>query len=216
VHGQMKRGPRVLVYIIRQILRLLLNWSVSGRGNVPADGPLVVICNHVHLLDPLLLICTFPRWITFMAKEELFRYPVIGPVLRWGEVLPVARGGSIAAKRDVLRKAESLLKCGHVIALFPEGKRSHTGILLKGKAGAGVLAARTDAPVLPIAITGTEKLHGLSWLWKRPRIDIVLGKPIMLPQAEGYIRSDAAARSEYLMRQIAALLPPDRRGPYAD
>ena len=212
----MKRGPRALVAFLRHTFNLLLNWHTTGKQNVPREGPLVVVCNHVHLVDPLLLISTFPRWITYMAKEELFHYPLIGAVLRWADVFPVARAGSIEQKRDVMRRSEELLNHGHVLALFPEGKRDHTGVLIKGKAGAGVLASRTGALLLPVAITGTEHLHGIGWLFTRPRIDVKIGTPVPLPQANGPIsRATTARLAGQVMAQIAALLPPEKRGPYA-
>ena len=212
----MKRGPRMLVAFLRHMFNIFLNWRVTGQEHVPLDGPLVVVCNHVHLVDPLLLISAFPRWITYMAKEELFHYPVIGAILRWSEVFPVARGGAIEQKRDVMRKSEALLREGHALALFPEGKRDRTGVLLRGKPGAGVLASHTGALLLPVVIRGTESLTGISWLWKRPRIELIIGHPVALPPTEGHIsRSTATALTEEVMARIAELLPPDKRGPYA-
>jgi 1-acyl-sn-glycerol-3-phosphate acyltransferase len=207
---------RIALSLVRIGFRILLNWGATGKENVPADGPLIVVSNHVHLTDPLLLMCAFPRWITYMAKEELFRYPLLGAILRSGRVLPVPRGGSVEQKRDLMRQSENVLRRGEVLALFPEGKRDRTGILLRGKPGAAVLAAHTGAQVVPAAITGTETLDGWSWLWRRPRLTVTIGKPFLLSPVEGHVsRSTAAALGDEVMRQIAALLPADKRGPYA-
>jgi len=206
---------KAILLVIRAGFSIFLNWSATGRENVPAQGALIVVCNHVHLVDPLLLMCASPRWITYMAKEELFRYPVIGVILRWGGVLPVARGREIERKRDVMRQAEELLATGNALALFPEGRRDHTGVLINARPGAAILAAHTGATILPAAITGTEKLHGISWLWRRPAIRIVFGEPMQLSAVEGRIpRSTAAALGDEVMHRIAGLLPADRRGPY--
>ena len=126
----------------RVLYNIFFNWSVTGRENVPQSGALVVVANHVNVADPMLLICAFPRWVTYMAKKELFRYPFLGTLLRSGGVLPVARTGTVQEKRGTMRQAEELLARGHVLGLFPEGKRNRTGVLLPGRPGAAVLAAQ--------------------------------------------------------------------------
>lgn len=209
-------AAHIALALVRFGFRILLNWRATGKENVPRDGALIVVCNHVHLTDPLLLMCAFPRWITYMAKEELFRYPVLSSILRSGRVLPVPRGGSVEQKRDLMRQSEEVLQRGEVLALFPEGRRDHTGILLKGKPGAAVLAAHTGAQIVPAAISGTENLGGWGWLWRRPRLTVTIGKPFRLPPVDGPVsRSTAAALGDDVMRHIAALLPSDKRGPYA-
>jgi 1-acyl-sn-glycerol-3-phosphate acyltransferase len=212
----MRIPAHIALALIKIGFRLFLNWHATGKENVPETGPLVVVCNHIHLTDPLLLMSAFPRWITYMAKEELFRYPLVGPILRSGGVLPVSRGGSFEQKRDLMRQSEDVLRRGGVIALFPEGKRDRTGVLLKGKPGAAVLAAHTGAQIVPAAITGTEKLDEGGWLWKRPRLTVTIGEPFSLPPVEGPLsRSTASALGDEVMKHIAALLPPEKRGPYA-
>jgi 1-acyl-sn-glycerol-3-phosphate acyltransferase len=208
---------RLAVAIARVLYRLLFRWSVTGGEHVPEQGPCLLIANHVHLADPVLLMLAFPRPITFMAKEELFRIPIWGHIMRDGGMFPVARTGTLQQKRDVMRLAEDLLTQGRVLALFPEGKRSPSGVLIEGKPGAAVLSARTGAPLVPVAIEGTEKIRGKWWWVKRPRVTVTIGVPFHLTSTGGrLVRSESARLTGELMRQLARLLPPERRGVYAD
>ena len=213
----MKPRPRIVVAIARVLYRLLLRWTVTGREHVPPDGACILIANHVHLADPLLLMLAFPRHITFMAKEELFRHPIVGQVLRDAGSFPVSRTGTLQQKRDVMRLAEDLLSRGHVLALFPEGQRSPAGVLLEGKPGAAILALRTGAPLVPVAIKGTDQITGAWWWTKRPKVTVTIGAPFHLSSTGGRVaRSEAARLTDELMRRVALLLPPERRGVYAD
>lgn len=208
---------RLAIAASRVLYHTFFNWSVTGRENVPEDGALVVVANHVNFADPALLMCSFPRWVTYMAKEELFRDPFLGALVRSGRLVPVARTGTVQEKRDAMRQAEALLAQGHVLGLFPEGQRDRTGVLLAGKPGAAVLAAHSGALLIPMAVCGTERMRGLNWLLKRPTVTVTIGKPFRLSHTGGRIsRSRASELTDEIMRQIAALLPNDRRGPYAD
>ena len=208
---------RLAVALSRILYNIFFNWSVTGRENVPQGGALVVVANHVNFADPVLLMCAFPRWVTYMAKEELFRNPFLGVLMRSGKAVPVARTGTVQEKRDAMRQAEALLAQGRVLGLFPEGQRDRTGVLLAGKPGAAVLAAHSGALLIPLAVSGTERMRGLNWLLKRPTVTVTIGKPFRLSQTGGRIsRSLASELTDEIMRQIAALLPNDRRGPYAN
>ena len=143
----MKRGPRAVLAFFRVVYRIFLRWSVTGRENVPQTGPLIVVANHVNLTDPMLLMLAMPRWVTFMAKKELFSVPIVGHVLRSAEVFPVARSGAFEDKREVMRQAEDLLGRGLILGLFPEGSRDKTGVLTEGKPGAAFLALHSGAPL---------------------------------------------------------------------
>ena len=200
----------------RLLYRLLFRWTVVGTENVPSSGSLLVVANHMHLADPILLMLSLPRWVTFMAKVELFQNRALGQLLRDAGMFPVARGGDVQQKRDVLRQAEELLVNGHVLAIFPEGSRSRSGTLQEGKGGAAILAIRAGVPILPMAIDGTEKLHGVGWLFRRPRITVTIGPAFRL-QSEGerLPRSELSRLTTEIMRHIAQLLPLERRGPYA-
>ncbi len=210
-------GARIAVAVCRVFYNTFFHWTVTGRENVPQDGSLVVVANHVNAADPVLLLCAFPRWVTYMAKEELFRHLLLGPLMRSGGLVPVARTGTVQEKRDTMRRAEELLTQGHVLGLFPEGQRDRTGVLLAGKPGAAILAAHSGAPLIAVAVSGTEQMTSLNWLWRRPKVTVTIGKRFSLSQTGGRIsRSQATGLTNEIMRQIAALLPKERRGPYAD
>jgi len=213
----MTRSQKVFGAFLRFLHGIFLSWEIRGRENVPLTGPRVVAINHGHLVDPVLLGCTFPRWITYMAKQELFRYPFVGPLLRWAQAFAIPRRGTIRDKREALERARNILSQGLALGMFPEGKRNHDGKLLPGKPGAAVLASQMSAPVLPVAITGTDKLTGISWLWRRPLIVINIGQSFALPAVEGRLsRLQSRALTDLLMRRIAALLPKECRGAYGD
>lgn len=214
----MKRvGPRLTVEICRLLYNILLRWSVTGRENVPRTGSLIIIANHVNFIDPVLLMCAFPRWVSYMAKEELFRNPFFGAFLRSGGVFPVSRTGSVENRRNAVRQAETILSEGHALGVFPEGTRDKTGILLKGKPGAASMAIHTGAPVIPVAFAGTEQIGTRWWILKRPKVTVTIGTPFYLTSTGSVLsRSQSASLTEEMMRRLAALLPPDKRGPYGD
>jgi 1-acyl-sn-glycerol-3-phosphate acyltransferase len=99
--------------------------------------------------------------------------------------------------------------------MFPEGGRSRDGKLRKGKLGSAVIASKTNVPVLPVGIVGTDKIKGINWLWKRPRVVVNIGKPFKLPPTSSKMsRSQMEFLTTQLMKEIAALLPPEHQGAY--
>jgi len=210
-------AQRVVLAIIKLSLKPLLSWKIEGRENVPLDGSLIVVANHVHLVDPILLQLSFPRWLSFMAKQELFRYPLVRFAIRWAQAFSIRRQGTIGDKRETIKQARDILSGGLVLGMFPEGKRNRNGKLLPGKSGAAVIASQTGVPLLPVGIIGTEKLKGIRWLWKRPRIIINIGHPFNPPSIETRLsRGQTRLLTGLIMNKIAALLPADNRGVYGD
>ena len=211
----MTLSQKILLAICRPLLNILFSWKVEGRENIPLTGPLILATNHVHLLDPFFLVFSFPRWINFMAKEELFRSPFLRPWLRWAGSLPIRRGGKIRDKQKMLKSARDALGKGFILGMFPEGGRSRDGKLRKGKPGSAVIASKTNVPLLPVGIVGTDKIKGISWLWKRPGIVVNIGKPFKLPPNYSRMsKSQMQLLTTQLMKEIAALLPPEYQGAY--
>jgi 1-acyl-sn-glycerol-3-phosphate acyltransferase len=211
----MTLSQRIVLAIFRPLLNSLFSWKVEGRENIPSTGPLILVANHVHVLDPFFLIFGFPRWITFVAKEELFRSPFFRPWLRWAGSLSIRRGGRVGEKQQILKSARKALDRGLILGMFPEGGRSHDGKLRKSKPGSAVMASKTDVPLLPVGIVGTDKIKGISWLWKRPHIVVNIGKPFKLPATSSRMsKSQMQLLTTKLMKEIAALLPSEYQGAY--
>jgi 1-acyl-sn-glycerol-3-phosphate acyltransferase len=152
----------------------------------------------------------------YMAKREMIRWPILGPAFRLFGAFPVRRG---EADRSALRAATKVIEGGALLVMFPEGTRSRTGGLTKGHPGTALIALRTGVPVLPVAITGSERI-GWPWLFLKPfsvpHIKVTIGEPFRLPPVERINSKSTAEAHEVIMRHIAALLPPKYRGVYAD
>lgn len=197
---------------VRLLLRLLARCRIEGLENVPPTGAFLLVSNHLNLVDPPVLGALIPRRITFMAKEELFRAPVVGWMVKWYGAFPVRRG---QPDRQALRRASDVLQRGGVVGMFPEGTRSKTGKMKEAHPGAALVATLAEVPVVPVAITGTEQLRSPLSLLRRPTIIVRVGNPFALSRARtGREGLDAATRR--MMGRVAALLPEERRGFYAN
>jgi 1-acyl-sn-glycerol-3-phosphate acyltransferase len=196
------------------VLPLYTRIEVYGLENVPPNGPLIIASNHLNDGDPGIICTRISRRIVFMAKAELFRYPVLKQFMDcYG--FPVRRG---EADLTALRRASETLKQGLALCIFPEGTRSGAVAAL-GEAwpGAGLIAMRSEAPVLPVAITGSQYL-GLPGLFlhvlKRHHVVLRIGEPFRLPRAQRLNAQTAKAGADLIMERIAALLPDEYRGYY--
>jgi 1-acyl-sn-glycerol-3-phosphate acyltransferase len=208
---------KVVLILLRLLCNIFLSWKVSGQENVPMTGPLVLVSNHIHLMDTILIPVSFPRWINFMAKKELFRNPLLGFILRWAGAFPILRQGVVGDKRDTMRHAMAILGNGEVLGMFPEGKRNSDGVLSRGKAGPAVIALKAGVPLISVAVSGTENLKGISWLWKRPHITISIGETFSLPAVKGKIkRTEMNSLTDLMMKKIAVMLPEGKQGMYGD
>ncbi|WP_223703482.1 lysophospholipid acyltransferase family protein [Sutcliffiella deserti] len=154
-------------FIVSIILKPIFRIKVIGAENMPNNGPVLLCSNHIDNLDPPVVGITAPRTVHFMAKEEVFKVPILKTILPKIHAFPVKRGMS---DREALRSALKVLKEGNVLGLFPEGTRSKSGELQKGLAGAGFFALRSDAVVIPCAIIGPYKPF--------KSLKVVYGKPI--------------------------------------
>lgn len=186
---------------------------VEGRENVPADGPLILVSNHLSLVDPPLLGAVFPRPIRFMAKEELFHAPIVQWVVAGYRAFPIRRG---EADRQALQTTLRLLKQGEVVGIFPEGTRSRRGAMTAAHQGVALIALRSGAPLIPVGIAGTEQIFRCPRSSLRPAVVVRIGRPFHLePTGNGTGREALAGHTDRIMREIAALVPPPYRGIYA-
>src|SRR5690606_34937430 len=142
---------RMFRFGFRLLFRLVYRWEIRGAEHVPSEGAVVVCCNHINNLDPPLLGSALERPIRFMAKEELFKIPVLSFLIRRFGAFPVNRG---AADKRAVKQALTFLKQGEVLGVFPEGTRSRTGELGAGHTGAAFIALKGKAQVVPAAVIG--------------------------------------------------------------
>lgn len=201
----------------RLTLRLFSDYKVEGRENIPPMGPLIVVSNHMSNMDPPLLGVSLPRRTWFLAKDSMFK----GRGWRLKHWFLTAYGGfplnregpDIRAYRWALSKLEQ--DC--TLVVFPEGTRSR-GALGKGLPGVVRLALRSQAPLIPVAITGTEHLGTLVRVFNPTgTIRVKIGTIFSLPSVEGRLNPEVLnSLTETVMRRIAALLPESYRGVYRD
>ena len=128
--------------------------TIIGRDNIPLKGPVIVAPNHLSHFDRPLVAGTVPRKVAFMAKEELFKVPVFGPMIRSLNAFPVRRGGG---DTEAIRKTLERLAAGELVLVFPEGTRGDGKVLGPFNRGVALLAKRSGAAVVPTGISGTER-----------------------------------------------------------
>lgn len=172
------------------LLRLLARTSMSGTENIPATGPAILASNHLSVVDSIYLPLLVERPVTFAAKSEYFtgtrlKDRAVGAYLRATKQLSTDRAGARAAQ-EMLEAALRLLNSGQLFGIYPEGTRSPDGRLYRGRTGVGFLALHSGAPVIPVAMVGTEKILAPGQRFPRPgRIEIRIGEPLEFPEFRG-------------------------------
>jgi 1-acyl-sn-glycerol-3-phosphate acyltransferase len=181
-------------------------WEIHGREHVPRSGGLIVASNHISFWDPPLVGTAAVRELHFMAKEELFRPPVFGTLIRTFNAIPIRRG---MADLSGLARAMDLLRAGHALIMFPEGSRMRDGELHPARPGVGMLAVNTGAVIVPCFISGTDRPKG--WLLRRVRVRVTFGPPRTWQELVGDRATEPPGRTLYqsvgdgVMREIASL-----------
>lgn len=197
---------RLLVKVLRLLFRLLMKLDVQGIENFPLDGSVIVASNHVTNFDVFPMQFSLPRPIFYMAKSELFKFPPIAMALRNLGAFPVYRGEKDAW---AIRHARKILENGQTLGMFPEGTRNKGRGLGVAKTGTARMAIETGSLIIPMVVIGTDKL------FKRfPRRESV--NIIFLPALIPISGETPLSLTDRLMFSIAAALPEDMRGVYAE
>lgn len=187
---------KIVIYIFA---KLFLRLEVTGKENIPQNGPVVIASNHLSLLDPPIIGVAATRKIHFMAKQELF-VPILGSIYRTLGAFPVRRG---AADRNAIKYGIDLLLAEKVLAIFPEGTRSKNGQLGKAAPGALMMAGKARAIIVPTAVSGTN-LRSSGRLW--PKVKVKFGKPIYFLEDESVTKDVITRMTDQLMSEIQLLL----------
>lgn len=164
---------KLLQFILRVIFDLLYRVEKIDLHKVPRNGKLIICSNHISYLDPVVIGAYIPRCVYFMAKKELYNNKFLSSLVTFLNAFPVERQ---AFNRKVFSISFEVLKDGNVLGLFPEGTRSTDGVLRGGKKGTGFIAAASNTPILPVAISGTNKI--IQKPYKRiffPRVKLIIG-----------------------------------------
>jgi 1-acyl-sn-glycerol-3-phosphate acyltransferase len=188
--------------------------SVKGLENIPAQGPGLLLMNHIGWIDPLVLINVVPRHIVPLAKTEVYDYPVIGIFPRLWGVIPVQREGF---DRQAVRSALAVLDEGEIVLVAPEGTRNPQ--LLKAKEGFAYLASRSVSPIIPVSIEGSPgyPTYRYSRLWRQSPVSVQFGQPILYHQEYKHSGGEQLRKlTDEAMYYLAAKLPVNRRGYYSD
>ena len=202
------RAYKIARVVVQIVLPLLGGITVIGAENIPERGPVILAPNHRAYMDPPYLSMVTKRQLRMMAKEELFAYPVLGPLIKALDAFPVKRG---SADRGAIRHAVDELKAGHVLGIFPEGKRAHAGTLEPAEKGFALIARQTGVPIVPIALEGTNLVHPMhEKRLFRARVTATIGKPMtaseMLEMYPDPSKDALTIIGEATTRAIAALM----------
>src|SRR3989442_3862689 len=194
--------------LVRALGGFLCPWRLEGAENVPPSGAFILVSNHINWKDPPWMEFALGRAIRYMAKRELFEVPVIGYVLRGIGAFPVRRG---EADRGALQLALAVVAAGQPLGFFPEGHRSESGQMIRGRPGVAYVAQHSGAPMIPLAVSGTRRAR-LGAFWRR---DILLrvGEPFRASDLV-VATEDPQAVTDGIMRRVAALMPAEQRGLY--
>lgn len=209
-------GRAVLCPTFRLLLHILSPITITGRENVPKKGAYLIAINHVSTYDPPFIIAFWPIVPEAAGAVEIWERPGQAILVRLYGGIPVHRG---QYDRQVIEKMLAVLRSGRPLVIAPEGGRSHTPGMRKAEPGVAYLADKAAVPVIPVGIVGTTDDYAeKAFKFKRPPLEMRIGKPMFLPPiaGKGVARHRSMqANADFLMRAIAALLPPEYQGVYA-
>jgi 1-acyl-sn-glycerol-3-phosphate acyltransferase len=205
--------------VIRPLFWLLFRPRVTGREHVPLTGPVILASNHLSFIDSIAIPTLAPRKVSYLAKAEYFTGSGISgwfsrQLFSALAALPVERKTHRAAQA-ALDTALAVLKDGGAFGIYPEGTRSRDGRLARGKTGVAWLALTADCPVVPVAVSGTDKVQPVGARWPRPRrVSVTFGEPLTFPDHRGQAGNGRARRevTDRIMEEIWRLSGQERAG----
>jgi len=211
----MQLQKRLAIIITKALIKLTCRVDAVQLARVPQKGPLIIIANHINFLEaPVMYVALQPRPVTGFAKAENWENPFTGWLLNLCEAIPLERG---EADMSAIHTALTMLAEGRILAIAPEGTRSYHGRLQKGRPGTVMIALHSGAPILPIVYYGGERFFENIRRLRRTDFHIAVGQPFYI--TTNSVKVSRQIRQQIIdemMYQLAALLPPDYRGVYAD
>jgi 1-acyl-sn-glycerol-3-phosphate acyltransferase len=181
----------------RALYKFYFGWRVYNPERVPVTGPVILASNHASFLDPPLVGSGLSRDINYLARETLFRFPLVGWTLRSWNSVPVDReGGGAKGLKAIMDR----LKAGGGIILFPEGTRTRDGKLQPARSGIGLTVIKSTAPVVPVRVFGTFKAYGRSMKFPLPgrHVGVKYGRPMLFEK----VRAEAKVCSKQRLKEI--------------
>ncbi|MEI7807112.1 MAG: lysophospholipid acyltransferase family protein [Verrucomicrobiota bacterium] len=197
----MNLSYRIAWIIFRAIFATYFRWRAFGAENVPLQGGVILASNHASFLDPPLVGAGLKRGINFLARESLFRFLMMGAVLRSWNVVPVDReGGGAKGLKNILGR----LLNGSGIILFPEGTRTKDGQLQPARSGIGLTVIKSTAPVVPVRVFGTFEAYGRKHKFPRPhRLAVKYGRPMNFENLRVEAKTCDKVRLKEIYQQVA-------------
>ena len=185
----------------RLLFATYFRWRVRGAENVPKEGPVILAANHASFADPPVVGAGLDRDINYLARQSLFRFPIVGRILVSWNSVPVDRdGGGAKGLKIILDR----LLGGAGIILFPEGTRTPDGKLQPAQAGIGLTVAKSDAPVVPVHVFGTFEAWGRNQKFPHPKkIAVRYGKPMLFEKLRAEAKDCSRERLKQIYQEIA-------------